>query len=51
MISLKSKKFRMLSAGVMLTLAMGLLAGCGGDKKDAANAKKVGIVQIVEHEA
>ncbi len=51
MISFKSKKFRILSAGIMLSLAMGLLAGCGGDKKEANAKHKVGIVQIVEHEA
>ncbi len=52
MISFKSKKMKMLGAGVLLTLALGLLAGCGGEKKDAAKDKvKVGIVQIVEHEA
>lgn len=43
----------MLAAGVMLTLAMGALAGCGGEKKEAAKKDKfnVGIVQIVEHAA
>lgn len=53
MLSLKRGKLKMLTAGVMLTLAMGMLAGCGGDKKEAAkDAKvKVGIVQIVEHNA
>ena len=54
MITLKSKKLKMLTAGVMLTLAMGLMAGCGGEKKEAkkADAKvNVGIVQLVEHPA
>lgn len=51
----KSKKLQALAAGVMLTLALGLV-GCGGDKKaDAPKAadKKVsvGIVQLVEHPA
>ena len=54
MITLKSKKLKMLTAGVMFTLAMGLMAGCGGEKKEAkkADAKvNVGIVQLVEHSA
>ena len=54
MITLKSKKLKMLTAGIMLTLAMGLMAGCGGEKKEAkkADAKvNVGIVQLVEHPA
>ena len=53
MISLKGKKLKMLTAGVMLTLAMGLMAGCGGEKKEAAKKDKVnvGIVQLVEHAA
>ena len=53
MFGFKSRNFKMLTASVMLTLAMGLLAGCGGEKKEASkDAKvKVGIVQIVEHAA
>ncbi len=53
MFSLKSRNLKMLAAGVMLTLAMGALAGCGGEKKEAAKKDKfnVGIVQIVEHAA
>ena len=53
-ITLKNKKLKMLTAGVMLTLAMGLLAGCGGEKKEAPKAAakvNVGIVQLVEHAA
>lgn len=52
MISLKSKKLKALAAGLMLTLAMGIV-GCGGDAKDGKKAEKVnvGIVQLVEHEA
>ena len=50
---LKSKKLKALTAGVMLTLAMGLISGCGGEKKEAAKDAKVtvGIVQLVEHQA
>ncbi len=53
MFRLKSRSLKMLAAGVMLTLAMGALAGCGGEKKEAAKKDKfnVGIVQIVEHAA
>ena len=53
MFRLKSRNLKMLAAGVMLTLAMGTLAGCGGEKKEAAKKDKfnVGIVQIVEHAA
>ena len=53
-ITLKNKKLKMLTAGVMLTLAMGLMAGCGGEKKEAPKAAakvNVGIVQLVEHAA
>ncbi len=49
---LKSKKMKALTAGIMLTLAMGLLGGCSSDKKEAGDKKvNVGIVQMVEHEA
>ena len=49
-----NKKMRALAAGVALTLALGILAGCGSDTKAAGDSKKVvnvGIVQLVEHEA
>lgn len=44
------KKF---AAGVTLLLALGLLAGCGGEKKEAGSKAQlnVGIVQLVEHSA
>ena len=53
MFRLKSRNLKMLAAGVMFTLAMGALAGCGGEKKETAKKDKfnVGIVQIVEHAA
>ena len=53
MFRLKSRNLKMLAAGVMLTLAMGALAGCGSENKEAAKKDKfnVGIVQIVEHAA
>ena len=53
MFRLKSRNLKMLASGVMLTLAMGALAGCGGEKKETAKKDKfnVGIVQIVEHAA
>ncbi|MDY4920139.1 MAG: ABC transporter substrate-binding protein [Phascolarctobacterium sp.] len=53
MISLKSSKIKALAAGLMLTLALGVM-GCGGDKKEApkkAEKVNVGIVQLVEHAA
>ena len=53
MISLKNSKIKALAAGLMLTLALGVL-GCGGDKKEApkkAEKVNVGIVQLVEHAA
>lgn len=53
MLALKRNKFKALTVGVLLTLSMGLMAGCGGEKKEAAKKDKVnvGIVQIVEHHA
>ena len=53
MISWKNSKNKALAAGLMLTLALGVL-GCGGDKKEApkkAEKVNVGIVQLVEHAA
>ncbi len=55
MISFKSKKLQALAAGVMLTLALGIV-GCGGGEKKAEAPKaaakvNVGIVQLVEHAA
>ena len=53
MISLKNSKIKALAAGLMLTLALGVM-GCGGDKKEApkkAEKANVGIVQLVEHAA
>ena len=53
MISLKNSKIKALAAGLMLTLALGVL-GCGGDKKETpkkAEKVNVGIVQLVEHAA
>lgn len=53
MISLKTSKIKVLAAGLMLTLALGVL-GCGGDKKETpkkAEKVNVGIVQLVEHAA
>ncbi|MGM9528413.1 MAG: ABC transporter substrate-binding protein [Phascolarctobacterium sp.] len=53
MISLKNSKIKALAAGLMLTLALGVL-GCGGDKKEAhkkVEKVNVGIVQLVEHAA
>ena len=32
----KNKKMKMLTAGIMLTLAMGMMVGCGGEKKEDA---------------
>ena len=53
MISWKNSKIKALAAGLMLTLALGVL-GCGGDKKEAPKKSEkvnVGIVQLVEHAA
>ena len=53
MFSLKNSKVKALAAGLMLTLALGVM-GCGGDKKETpkkAEKVNVGIVQLVEHAA
>ena len=53
MFSLKNSKVKALAAGLILTLALGVM-GCGGDKKEApkkAEKVNVGIVQLVEHAA
>ena len=53
MFSLKKSKVKALAAGLMLTLALGVM-GCGGDKKEApkkAEKVNVGIVEFVEHAA
>ena len=53
MFSLKKSKVKAVAAGLMLTLALGVL-GCGGDKEEApkkAEKVNVGIVQLVEHAA
>lgn len=53
MFSLKNSKVKALAAGLMLTLALGVM-GCAGDKKEApkkAEKVNVGIVQLVEHAA
>lgn len=47
-----SKKMKALTAGVLLTLSVGLLGGCGSDSSDGKDKKaNVGIVQLVEHSA
>lgn len=47
------KSLKGLAVGASLVMALGLLAGCGGEKKAAPEKKmvKVGIVQLVEHSA
>lgn len=47
------KKVKMLAGGIALTLAMGLLGGCGSSGGQSKDSKKVnvGIVQLVEHSA
>ena len=46
-----SKKARVLAAALALTLAAGIMGGCGGEKKEAGSKAQlnVGIVQLVEH--
>lgn len=47
------KSLKGLAIGASLMMALGLLTGCGGEKKAAPEKKmvKVGIVQLVEHSA
>ena len=47
------KNLRSLAAGVALLMAVGALAGCGGEKKadDSKKMVTVGIAQLVEHGA
>jgi len=47
------KSLKGLAIGASLVMALGLLVGCGGEKKAAPEKKmvKVGIVQLVEHSA
>ncbi len=47
------KNLRSLAAGAALLLAVGVLAGCGGEKKadDVKKMVTVGIAQLVEHGA
>ncbi|MGE4589583.1 MAG: ABC transporter substrate binding protein [Acidaminococcaceae bacterium] len=48
------KNLKSIAIGTSLIMALGILAGCGGEKKAATPAKKmvkVGIVQLVEHSA
>ena len=46
----KNKKMKMLTAGIMLTLAMGLMVGCGGEKKEAAKKDKDAVYFLDEPE-
>lgn len=46
------KSLKSVALAVSLTLSLGLLAGCGGEKKaEQKKMVKVGIVQLVEHAA
>ena len=53
MVVMNRKNLRSLAAGVALLLAVGALAGCGGEKKadDSKKMVTVGIAQLVEHGA
>lgn len=50
---LKSKKLKKIALGLTALLAAGMIAGCGGGDSKPAEKKqaKVGIVQLVEHNA
>lgn len=47
------KSWKSLAVGLSLMMAVGVAAGCGGEKKAATGKKvlNVGIVQLVEHDA
>ena len=53
MVVMNRKNLRSLAAGVALLMAVGALAGCGGEKKadDSKKMVTVGIAQLVEHGA
>lgn len=51
MFKMKSKKAKAFLAALSIMVCAGALAGCGGNKEAASGAKKVGIVQLVEHNA
>lgn len=53
MLNLKLGKLKVFTAGIMLTMMMGMMLGCGNEKNKAEKKEKasVGIVQIVEHAA
>lgn len=42
-----SKKARVLAAALALTLAAGIMGGCGGDKKEEAAAKKKQLMLVL----
>jgi putative ABC transport system substrate-binding protein len=47
-----SKKLKALALGLTVMLSAGIIAGCGSDSKSTASKNvKVGIVQLVEHNA
>lgn len=47
-----NRKLKGMALGLTLALSLGLLAGCGGEKKpEQKKTVKVGIVQLVEHAA
>ena len=50
---MKKRSLKKFAAGAALLLALGLLAGCGGEKQEAGSKAQlnVGIVQLVEHSA
>ena len=47
-----NRKLKGMALGLTLVLSLGMLAGCGGEKKaEQKKTVKVGIVQLVEHAA